>query len=404
MGPDMIVSDLVEPPGSTPDNPPGIITAETSSNYRAALSKAFCARWYPQVTEREWTNWRWQLRNVINSFVQLQQMFNISEQEVCSKLPMRITPYYASLMDPEDPADPLRKTMIPSYQETVLSKGEEADPLHEEDQSPLPTLVHRYPDRVLFLTTNTCASFCRYCTRSRVVGDCHKANIYSRQSWADNIAYIRDHTKIRDVLLSGGDPLTLDDDTLDDLLSAIRDIPHVEMVRIGTKAPMVLPQRITLQLVKMLKQHHPLYMSIHCTHPDELTSECSSALQRLADAGIPLGSQTVLLKGVNDNVDTMKALYHGLLKNRVRPYYLYQGDSIIGSSHFRTTVTKGLEIMKGLRGHTTGYAVPTYVIDAPKGGGKIPVSMKTVLAHTKEKVVLQNYEGKIFEYPLSGLV
>jgi lysine 2,3-aminomutase len=280
----------------------------------------------------------------------------------------------------------------------LLRMPEEADdPLDEENQSPVPGLVHRYPDRVLFLALDFYSTYCRYCTRSRFVG--HGRLYFNRQRLEQALAYIRRTPTIRDVLLSGGDPLTLSDSRLDWLLTRLRQIKHVEIIRIGTKIPAVLPQRITTQLVRMLKRHHPLWMSLHFTHPDECTPEASRACQRLADAGIPLGSQTVLLKHINDSVETMGRLMHQLLRMRVRPYYLYQCDPISGSAHFRTPVDKGLEIIHGLRGFTSGYAVPTYVIDAPGGGGKIPLMPDYCQGRDGNDVVLRNYEGKIYRYP-----
>ena len=259
-------------------------------------------------------------------------------------------------------------------------------------------MIHRYPDRVLFLVTDFCSTYCRYCTRSRILS--RKSGGYiNKAQWERAIAYIEGNPSVRDVLLSGGDPLTLSDENIDWLLSRLRRIPHVEFLRIGTKVPMVLPQRITPSLTRTLKKYHPLWISIHCTHPDELTPEANQAFERLADAGIPLGSQTVLLAGINDNVETMKRLFHGLLKNRVKPYYLYQCDPIPGSAHFRTTVDKGLEIISGLRGYTTGYAVPTYVIDAPGGGGKIPLLPEYVVGRDGNDLVLKNYKGDIYRYP-----
>jgi lysine 2,3-aminomutase len=287
--------------------------------------------------------------------------------------------------------------MVPTVNELVISKGESADPLSEEHHSPVPNLVHRYPDRVLFLSTGFCSAYCRYCTRSHMVAKdkCH----VGIKAWEPALQYIRDHAEIRDVLVSGGDPLTMPDPHIEYLLSSLRSIPHVEIIRIGTKVPVVLPQRITKTLVNMMKKYHPLFLSIHFTHPDELTPEVNEACARLADAGIPLGSQTVLLKGVNDEVETMRQLMHGLLKTRVRPYYLYQCDPIPGSAHFKTQVAKGLEIIRGLRGYTTGYAVPTFVIDAPGGGGKIPLLPDYFQGTENGEVLLKNYEDKLFAYP-----
>jgi lysine 2,3-aminomutase len=313
-------------------------------------------------------------------------------------MPVAITPYYASLLDEFNPNQPLRRSVIPVTFEYLHLPGEAEDPLGEDKDSPIPGLVHRYPDRVLFLTTNFCSTHCRYCTRSRIIGDCEKYP-FNMAQWEQAIEYIGQNTSIRDVLLSGGDPLTLPDEKIEWLLSRLRKIPHVEFLRIGTKVPMVMPQRITKILTRMLRKYHPLWMSIHATHPDELTPEATEACNRLADAGIPLGSQTVLLAHINDNVETMKKLMQGLLKVRVRPYYIYQCDPIIGSSHFRTPVARGLEIIKGLRGHTTGYAVPTYVIDAPEGGGKIPLLPDYVAGRDGNDIILRNYQGLYFRYP-----
>jgi len=311
-------------------------------------------------------------------------------------LPVAITPYYASLIDPNDPDQAIRRGMVPVANELLVSPGEARDPLGEDGHSPVKGIVHRYPDRVLFLVTDYCSSYCRYCTRSRMVGRRKKGG---KKQWQQAINYISRTKEIRDVLISGGDPLTLADEQLDWLLGKLREIPHVEVIRIGTKTPLVLPQRITPELVAILKKYHPLWMSIHCMHPDELTTDSRQACTLLADAGIPLGSQTVLLAGINDSVETMRSLMHGLMKIRVKPYYLYQCDPILGSSHFRTPISKGLEIYQGLRGHTTGYAVPTYVIDAPGGGGKIPLIPETVVGRDGDDLLIRNYEGNVYRYP-----
>jgi len=367
----------------------------------------FRRRFFSGVTDVEWNDWRWQLRNRIKDLFQLERIVKLSEDERdalsrnADSLPLAITPYYASLLDREDLSQPLRHTVIPVTAEYLHSEGESDDPLGEEGDSHVSGLVHRYPDRVLFLVTDYCPSYCRYCTRSRMVGKM-AGHRFSRERLEKAIAYIQENTAVRDVLLSGGDPLTLSDERLEWLIARLRRIPHVELIRIGTKTPVVLPQRITPALTRMLKRYHPLWMSIHFTHPDELTPETIRACERLADAGIPLGSQTVLLTGVNDNVGTMKRLFHGLLQTRVRPYYLYQCDPILGSSHFRTPVSKGLEIIQGLRGHTSGYAVPTYVIDAPGGGGKIPLLPETVIGHEDHALLLRNYEGGVYRYPENG--
>ena len=314
-------------------------------------------------------------------------------------LPLGITPYYASLMSRDDPTDALRRTHIPVTTELTKMPGEADDPLGEDGHAAVPGLVHRYPDRVLFLATGFCSTYCRYCTRSRMVGNPGGEYHFSTRQWDDALNYIADHPEIRDVLISGGDPLTLSEDKLDYLLGRLKRIPHVEFVRIGSKVPVVLPMRITRSLIQVLKKHRPVWISVHATHPAELTVEVTEAMNRLADAGIPLGSQTVLLKGVNDDVETMKRLMHGLLMRRVRPYYLYQCDPISGSSHFRTSVAKGLEIIRGLRGHTTGYAVPTYVIDAPGGGGKIPLIPNYVMGRDGDDLLLQNFENGVYRYP-----
>jgi lysine 2,3-aminomutase len=367
-------------------------------------SRQFLRYHFERATEADWASWNWQIRNSITSLDTIQRMIGLSPEEYdavlkrATALPFRITPYYASLMSRTDPSQAIRRSVVPVVDEYAVSPGEAQDPLSEEHMSPVPGLVHRYPDRVLFLTTGFCSTYCRYCPRSRMVGNNHKFRS-SISQWQQAISYIESRPEVRDVLLSGGDPLTLPDSHLDYLLSSIRRIPHVEIVRIGTKAPVVLPQRITPKLVRILKKYQPLWMSIHFTHPDELTPETTAACNLLADAGIPLGSQTVLLKDINDQVDTLKALFHGLLKIRVRPYYLYQCDPILGSAHFRTAIDKGLEMIEGLRGHTSGYAVPHYVVDAPGGGGKIPLLPDYLQGRFHDKVVLRNYEGKSFSYP-----
>jgi lysine 2,3-aminomutase len=368
-------------------------------------SEEFRARFFPLSTAAEWCDWRWQLRNRVRYLEDLERIVRLTEDERTAisrhsgPLPFAITPYYLSLVDTENASDPIRRTMIPATDEYLRTQGEAEDPLHEDPDSPVPCIVHRYPDRVLFLVANSCASNCRYCTRSRMVENPDNNSIFFQAQWEQAIAYIEAHPEVRDVLLSGGDPLTLSDEKLDWLLSRLRRIPHVEFLRIGTKVPVVMPQRVTVSLARVLKRYHPLWMSIHFTHPDELTPETVEACARLADAGIPLGSQTVLLSGINDTVETMKTLMHGLLKARVKPYYLYQCDPIVGSSHFRTPVQQGLEIIAGLRGHTSGYAVPAYVIDAPGGGGKIPLLPEYLVGRDGDDLVLRNYQGMQFRYP-----
>ena len=367
-------------------------------------SKQFRKEFFPLATCEEWNTWVWQLRNRVKTLDALAKIVNLTDDEKTAiqkhsgSLPLGITPYYLSTLDRNDPLDPIRRTVIPVLDEFKHTPGEARDPLGEDSHSPVPGLVHRYPDRVLFLVSAFCSVYCRYCTRSRVIGNFEEYK-FNRAQWEKAIAYIEAHTEVRDVLLSGGDPLDLSDDNLEFLLSKIRAIKHVEFLRIGTKVPAVLPQRVTVTLAKMLRKYHPLWMSIHFTHPSEITPEVTEACARLADAGIPLGSQTVLLKGVNDSVPIVKELMHKLLKIRVKPYYLYQCDPISGSSHFRTPVSKGLEILQGLRGHTTGYAVPTFVIDAPGGGGKIPLLPEYVVGREGNDILLRNYEGETFRYP-----
>lgn len=368
-------------------------------------SLKFLAKQYPGTSVAEWNDWKWQVRNRIRSLEIVEKIINLTPDERDSisrrtkKFPIAITPYYMSLLDPENPNQPLRKTHIPVKEEFLNTSGEENDPLGEDHDTAVPGLVHRYPDRVLFLTTGFCSTYCRYCTRSRMVGETNGEYSFNVSMWEKAIQYIEEHKEIRDCLLSGGDPLSISDDKLDWLLHRLRSIKHLEFIRIGTKIPVVMPQRITKDLVKILRKYHPLWMSIHFTHPDEITPETREACSRLADAGIPLGSQTVLLKGVNDEVETMKSLMHNLLKARVKPYYLYQCDPVSGSSHFRTPVEKGLEIIKHLRGHTTGYAVPQYVIDAPKGGGKIPLLPDYIVGRNGDDLVLTNFENKTYTYP-----
>jgi lysine 2,3-aminomutase len=362
---------------------------------------------YPGISLKDWNSWYWQLKNSVRSLKDLQRFFTLSHKELHvhegqASLPIRVTPYYLSLMDPDNAMDPIRRSMIPVTSELMVMDCEQSDPLGEENQSPVPQLVHRYPDRALFLVTGFCAAYCRYCTRTHMVAEKAKTHI-TRNYWNEAIEYIKNTPQIRDVIISGGDPLTLSDVALDFLLNSLFTIPHVEMVRIGTKIPVVLPQRITPALVRILKKYQPLYMNIHFTHPDELTIETKTACSRLANAGIPLGSQTVLLKDINDNPETMKLLMHELLKARVRPYYIYQCDPIPGSSHFRTPVDKGLEIIKALRGFTSGLAVPHYVIDSPGGGGKIPILPEYFMGRDPSgNVLLKNYENKLFVYPDAG--
>lgn len=367
------------------------------------LTSKFRERFYPDASDADWDDWRWQSRHRIKTLEQFERILELSpEERDCladggTLLPTAITPYYMSLLDPDDPLQALRKTVVPTTREFVRTAGEADDPLGEDGHSPVPGLVHRYPDRVLLLPLDFCSTYCRYCTRSRVVG--HGEIQPNVQRLEAIFHYLEDATQVRDVLISGGDPLALSDEKLDWIIGRLRAIPHIEFIRIGTKMPAVLPQRITPELVSMLRKYHPIWMSVHFLHPEECTVESKLACERLIDAGIPLGSQTVLLKGVNDSVEIMKSLVHKLLTMRVRPYYLYQCDPISGSSHFRTPVAKGLEIVQGLRGFTTGYAVPTFVIDAPGGGGKIPLQPDSIIGRDGDDILLKNFEGKVFRYP-----
>ncbi len=367
-------------------------------------SRAFQRRFFPQASRAEWDDWRWQLRNRLRTLAQLERVFVLSEDEREAvrrhdgALPVGITPYYAAAMGLEDPSEPLRRTHIPVGAESIRSPGEADDPLGEDAHAPVPGLVHRYPDRVLFLVTAFCSTYCRYCTRSRMVGEVGGPYHFAYAQWEKALAYIEATPTVRDVLLSGGDPLTLGDDKLDWLLGRLKAIRHVEFVRIGTKVPFVLPHRVTRGLIAVLRRHRPVWMSVHATHPAELSVEVAEACNRLADAGVPLGSQTVLLAGVNDDVATLRALFHGLLRLRVRPYYLFQCDPITGSAHFRTPVEKGLEIVAGLRGHTTGYAVPAFVVDLPGGGGKVQLLPEYLVGREGDELVFRNFEGKLFRY------
>ena len=355
------------------------------------------------VTDQEWNDHKWQLKNRISSLPQLEEHLNLSEDErngvilSGTKLAMSITPHFFNLIDRDDPDCPIRRQVIPRVEETITSPYELSDPCGEDSNMPVPGLVHRYPDRVLFLVTDRCASYCRYCTRSRVVSGAGDQALETNYEAA--FQYLEEHTEIRDVLLSGGDPLLFSDSKLEQILSRLRSIKHIEFLRIGSRIPVFLPQRITPELCRMLQKYHPLFVSVHVNHPRELTSEVKEGLERLANHGIPLGNQSVLLRGVNDTVETMKALTHKLLMCRVRPYYLYQLDLIQGSSHLQVPVAKGLEIIEGLRGHTTGYSIPQYVIDAPGGGGKVPINPDYIIQRNSERVVFRNFEGRTFEYP-----
>jgi len=354
------------------------------------------------VTDEQWSDWKWQLSNRLTTIEQIAQVINLSEKEkediekVMHGFRVGITPYYASLMDSEDHRCPVRMLAVPVLAETHRSEVDMLDPLHEDEDSPAPGLTHRYPDRVLFLITDQCSMYCRHCTRRRLAGETDGAR--SMDDIDKCIEYIRKTPVVRDVLLSGGDCLCVSDKILEDIIRKLREIPHVEIIRLGSRTPVVMPQRITDDLVNMLKKYHPIWLNTHFNHPKEMTPEASEALRKLADAGIPLGNQSVLCRGINDCPHIMRDLVHCLVKNRVRPYYIYQCDLALGIEHFRTPVSKGIEIIEELRGHTSGYAVPTFVVDAPGGGGKIPVMPQYIISQSPEKVVLRNYEGVITTY------
>jgi len=357
---------------------------------------------WKDVKAEEWNDWKWQVRNRINTVEQLKEIINLTQKEeedinkVLDKFRMGITPYYAAQMDKEDHKCPVRMQAVPTIAETHVGAADMTDPLHEDEDSPVEGLTHRYPDRVLFLVTDQCSMYCRHCTRRRFAGQQDKA--VSTDKIDKQIEYIRNTPEVRDVLLSGGDALLISDEKLEYIIKKLREIPHVEIIRIGSRTPVVCPQRITDDLVNMLKKYHPIWLNTHFNHPKEITDETTAAISKLADAGIPLGNQSVLLRGVNDCVHIMKDLVQKLVKIRVRPYYIYQCDLSLGIEHFRTTVGKGIEIMEGLRGHTSGYAVPTFVVDAPGGGGKTPVMPNYVLSRSTNKLILRNYEGVITTY------
>ena len=357
---------------------------------------------FKDVTEEQWNDWHWQVANRLSTVEQIKQVVNLTPQEeediakVMDGFRVGITPYYASLMDPDDPSCPVRMQAVPTLAETHRGEADMLDPLHEDEDSPAPGLTHRYPDRVLFLITDQCSMYCRHCTRRRLAGETDGAR--SMEDIDACIDYIRRTPVVRDVLLSGGDALCVETEVLEYIISELRKIDHVEIVRIGSRTPVVMPQRITDELCDMLKKYHPIWLNTHFNHPKEWTPEAAEACRKLADAGIPLGNQSVLLRGVNDDVHVMRNLVQLCCKNRVRPYYIYQCDLSLGIEHFRTPVSKGIEIIEGLRGHTSGYAVPTFVVDAPGGGGKTPVMPQYVISQTPEKVILRNYEGVITTY------
>ena len=358
---------------------------------------------WSDVPASDWNDWHWQLRNRITTLAQLEAKMTLTAEERAgclfapNKLALAITPHFFNLIDRDDPQCPIRRQVIPRIEESHIEPGEMADPVGEEKTSPVPGIVHRYPDRVLFLVTDRCAAYCRYCTRSRLVSNAQAYDFHPELE--AGIAYIAAHPEIRDVLLSGGDPLLLSDVKLDQLLSRLRAIPHLEVIRIGSRIPVFLPQRITPELCDVFKRNGPIWLNIHTNHPHECTRELAEACDRLALAGVPLGNQSVLLRDVNDDSVVLRSLVHRLLQMRVRPYYLYACDLIEGSSHLRVPVERGIELIRSLRGHTTGFAIPQFVIDAPQGGGKIPINPNYVEAIRDGQVILRNFEDRVYQYP-----
>ncbi|MCU4175673.1 lysine 2,3-aminomutase [Carboxylicivirga sp. N1Y90] len=357
---------------------------------------------FKDVSVDDWNNWKWQMRNAIRDIPTLEKVLELSEEErehlsqTLGKFKMAITPYYAALMDKEDRECPVRKLAVPILNELHIDESDLSDPLHEDVDSPVPGLTHRYPDRALLLVTHECSMYCRHCTRRRIVGETDEE--MGKGNLEKAFEYIANTPEIRDVVISGGDPLILSNNRIDYILTELRKIEHVEVIRIGSRMPVVLPQRITDELCNIIKKHHPVYVNTHFNHPKEITDDAREACEKLANCGVQLGNQSVLLKGVNDCSNIMKSLMHNLLRIRVKPYYIYQCDLSEGISHFRTTISKGIEIIENLRGHTSGMAVPTFVVDAPGGGGKIPVMPDYLISQTEKRVVLRNYEGMITSY------
>lgn len=363
--------------------------------------EAVCAVFGEPYDPDAWADWRWQMRHRLIRPEHFERLLRLSREErlglelANEKFSVAVTPHFAALMDRDDPSCPIRLQVVPREAELVVTRGDMEDPCGEDHDSVVDGLVHRYPDRVLLLALDTCAAYCRYCTRSRLVGQGELDPLNRR--FDAIIDYLENHTEVRDVLLSGGDPLLMSEDRLDTLLGRIRAIPHIQFVRIGSRIPSFLPQRITPELVMVLRRHR-VWLSLHFSHPRELTPEVATACDLLVDGGVPLGSQTVLLRGVNDSVEVLRDLFQGLLMIRVRPYYLYQADPVVGTGHLRTSLAKGIELVSKLRGHTTGYAVPTYVVDAPGGGGKVPIQADTVVEYTEGVARLRNWEGRVFSY------
>ncbi len=362
--------------------------------------------YWQDVSNEKWQDWRWQVKNRITETEEIKQVLNLKEEttsEISSALKnlrMAITPYYASLIDPDDPECPIRRQAVPTAREIDLGEADIEDPLHEDVDSPVDGITHRYPDRVLFLVTDQCSMYCRHCTRRRFAGVTDRPLPQDKIDRA--IEYIAETPQVRDVLLSGGDPLLLSTEKLEKIIARLYEIDHVEIIRLGSRTPVVLPQRITAELTQMLKKYHPIYVNTHFNHPQEITETSAKACQKLVEAGIPVGNQSVLLKGINDQASVMRKLVHKLLEIRVKPYYLYQCDLSRGIEHFRTRVDRGISLIESLRQHTTGMAVPTYVVDAPGGGGKIPVHPDYVISRSPGKIVLRNFEGEIFAYTEPG--
>lgn len=358
--------------------------------------------YFPKVSDEDWNNWHWQVNHRIETLEELKALVKLTPEEEegvresLKSIRMAITPYYLSLIDPDDPNDPVRKQSIPTGAELHVSPEDQLDPLSEDEDSPTPGLTHRYPDRVLFLITDMCSMYCRHCTRRRFAGQKDAASPRERIDKA--IDYIARTPQVRDVLLSGGDALMVSDAMIEYILKRLREIPHVEIIRFGSRTPVVMPQRITPNLCEILHKYHPVWLNTHFNHPNEITPDSKRACEMLADAGVPLGNQSVLLRGINDGVEVMKTLVHELVKIRVRPYYIYVCDLSQGIAHFRTPVSKGIEIIEGLRGHTSGYCIPTFVVDGPGGGGKIPVMPNYIISQSPRRVVLRNYEGVFTTY------
>jgi len=379
------------------EEPPSLVLEEPPSKSATARD-----RFFAHIPEREWNDWRWHFRNRITTIDELTKFIPLSSEEkaqlklVTIQYPLSVTPYYLSLINPDDPDDPVRKQVVPSFKEITLGGTNPEDPLAEERDSVVPGLVHRYPDRVLAVLTDICPVFCRHCTRKRE---------WRNGGWVHNqgkinamLEYIRQHKVIRDVIISGGDPLTLSTRRLEEVISGLRGIKHVEIIRIGTRFPVVLPQRIDDELCTMLSRYGPIWLNTHFNHDREITPEAAEACDRLLRSGVPVNNQSVLLRGVNDSVEAQAKLCQGLLKIKVRPYYLFQCDEVRGTEHLRTPVEVGIKIIEGLRGHTSGLAVPTFVIDLPQGGGKVPLQPSYVISQTEDGLILRNYQDRLFHY------